>query len=83
MPFLLRSFHDDDHFSAGLSAFHNVSQMMRRVLRMRSVITVGIFTAAALIALRWPVVGMALICLCLAGYLRPDVPATKDVGAEK
>jgi uncharacterized membrane protein len=63
-------------------AHEDVSQMVRRMLRMRSVITVGIFTAAALIALRWPVVGMALICLCLAGYLRPDVPVTKDVGAQ-
>lgn len=64
-------------------ARENVSQLMRRMLRMRSVITVGVFTAAALIALRWPVAGMALICLCLTGYLRPDVPAAKDVSAEK
>ena len=64
-------------------AHEDVPQLMRRMLRMRSVITVGIFTAAAVIALRWPVAGMALICLCLAGYLRPDVPATKDVGVEK
>jgi uncharacterized membrane protein len=64
-------------------AYADVSQLMRRMLRMRAVITVGIFTAAALVALRWPVAGMALICLCLAGYLRPDVPATEDVGDEK
>lgn len=63
-------------------AHEDVSQLMRRMLRMRSVITIGVFTAAALLALRWPVAGMALIGLCLAGYLRPDVPATKDDGAE-
>jgi uncharacterized membrane protein len=64
-------------------AHEDVSQLMRRMLRMRSVITVGVFTAAALIALRWPVAGMVLICLCLAGYLRPDIPATDDdVGDE-
>ena len=34
----------------------------------------------AVIALRWPVVAMALICLCLIGYLRPDSPGPKDVG---
>ncbi|HYB34944.1 MAG TPA: TMEM175 family protein [Mycobacterium sp.] len=28
---------------------------------------------------RWPVVAMALICLCLIGYLRPDIPAPKNV----
>ena len=30
----------------------DVSQLMRRMLRMRSVITIGVFSAAALIALR-------------------------------
>jgi hypothetical protein len=47
---------------------------MRRLLRMRSFITIGVFVAAALIALKWPVVAMALICLCLVTYLRPDLP---------
>lgn len=50
---------------------------MRRLMRMRSFLTLGFFTAAAVVALRWPVAGMALICLCLAGYLRPDVPLTQ------
>jgi hypothetical protein len=47
---------------------------MRRLLRMRSFVTIGVFAAAAFVALKWPVVAMALICLCLVGYLRPDVP---------
>jgi uncharacterized membrane protein len=63
-------------------AHEDVSQLMRRMLRMRSVITIGVFTAAALIALKWPVVGMALICLCLVGYLRPDIPAPKNAAGE-
>jgi hypothetical protein len=46
---------------------------MRRLLRMRSFVTIGVFAAAALVALRWPVVSMALICLCLIGYLRPEI----------
>jgi uncharacterized membrane protein len=56
-------------------AHEDVSQRIRRLLRMRSFVTIGIFAAAALVALRWPVVAMALICLCLVGYLRPDIPA--------
>jgi uncharacterized membrane protein len=64
-------------------AHEDVSQLMRRMLRMRSVITIGVFTAAALIALKWPVVGMALICLCLVGYLRPDIPAPKNAAGEE
>ena len=56
-------------------AHEDVSQRIRRLLRMRSFVTIAIFAAAALVALRWPVVVMALICLCLVGYLRPDIPA--------
>jgi uncharacterized membrane protein len=52
-----------------------VTQLMRRLLQMRSVITIGVFAAAAVIAIWWPVAAMVLICLCLVGYLRPDVPA--------
>ena len=61
-------------------AHEDVSQRIRRLLRMRSFVTIGVFAAAAVIALRWPVVAMALICVCLIGYLRPDVPADKNVG---
>jgi hypothetical protein len=46
---------------------------------MRSFITIGVFAAAAVVALWWPAVGMVLICMCLAGYLRPDVPNVKKV----
>jgi TMEM175 potassium channel family protein len=56
-------------------AHDDVSQVMRRLLRMRSFVTIGVFAAAAVVALKWPVVAMALICLCLVGYLRPDIPA--------
>ena len=52
----------------------DVSQRVRRMLRMRSFITIGVFASAALIALKWPVIAIVLICLCLIGYLRPDVP---------
>lgn len=58
-----------------------LSERMRRLFRMRSFITVGIFTTAALVALKWPVAGMTLICLCLIGYLRPDVPTLRNVGS--
>ena len=61
-------------------AHEDVSQRMRRLLRMRSFITIGVFAAAAVVALKWPVVAMVLICLCLIGYLRPDVPAVKKAG---
>jgi len=56
-------------------AHEDVTQLMRRLLTMRSFVTIGIFLAAAVLATWWPAVAMAMIGLCLAGYLRPDVPA--------
>jgi uncharacterized membrane protein len=55
-------------------AHEDVSGLMRRLLRMRSFVTIGVFVIAAVVALWWPVAAMVLICLCLVGYLRPDVP---------
>jgi len=52
----------------------NISRRVRRLFRMRSFITIGLFTAAAVLALWWPVAGISLICLCLVLYVRPDVP---------
>lgn len=60
-------------------AQEGLTQRVRRLLRMRSFITIGVFAAAAVVALWWPEIGMVLICLCLAGYLRPDVPNAKKV----
>jgi TMEM175 potassium channel family protein len=60
-------------------AGEDVSQLMRRMLQMRSFITMAVFAAAVVIALKWPVVAMTLICLCLVGYLRPDIPGIKKV----
>ena len=63
-----------------LPAHEDVTSRIRRLLHMRSFITIGVFAAAAVIALWWPVAAMMLICLCLIGYLRPDVPAKDDAG---
>jgi uncharacterized membrane protein len=51
-----------------------VSRRMRWLLRMRSFVTILVFALAALIAVKWPVIAVALICLCLIGNLRPDIP---------
>ena len=46
----------------------------RTMMRMRSLLTLVIFAFAAIVALKFPVLGMALICLCLIVYLRPEAP---------
>ncbi|WP_083184609.1 TMEM175 family protein [Mycobacterium malmoense] len=62
-------------------AREDLTDRMRRLMRMRSFITIGVFTAAGVAALWWPLLGMALICLCLIGYLRPDVPTLRKIEA--
>jgi uncharacterized membrane protein len=49
----------------------------RKMMRIRSLVTLGLFAAAAVVALKYPLGGMALICLCLVVYLRPQAPGLK------
>jgi hypothetical protein len=37
-------------------------------------VTLGVFAAAALVALKFPFVGMAMIITCLIVYVRPEAP---------
>lgn len=64
-------------------AHEDISARMRRMMRMRSFLTIGVFVTAALVALWWPAIAMLLICLCLVGYLRPDIPAKMKVGRQQ
>ncbi|PEG60580.1 DUF1211 domain-containing protein [Mycolicibacterium boenickei] len=48
------------------------SARLRRLLRMRSVVTIGVFGASAVVAVWFPATAMVLICACLVLYLRPD-----------
>jgi uncharacterized membrane protein len=50
----------------------------RRMMRVRSLVTLGIFVLAGVVALKYPIGGMALICLCLIIYLRPEAPNIKS-----
>jgi uncharacterized membrane protein len=56
------------------SAPHKVAPRARSVMRMRSFATLAVFAAAGLVALRYPLGGMSMICLCLAVYLSPGAP---------
>jgi uncharacterized membrane protein len=49
-----------------------VSAKARKVMRLRSIATLCIFAAAALVALRYPLVGLGMCCCCLILYLRPE-----------
>ena len=59
---------------AGGFAVVELPQRVREMMRVRSLVTLGIFSTAAVVALRFPIGGMALICICLAVYVRPEAP---------
>jgi uncharacterized membrane protein len=50
---------------------------MAPMMKVRAFFTLGVFSIAMIISLKWPWVGMGLICFCLVLYVRPDVPGTK------
>ena len=59
------------------SAPHKVTPRARSMMRMRSLTTLAVFSTAAVVALRYPIGGMAMICLCLLVYLSPGAPSVQ------
>jgi len=47
---------------------------MRRFMRVRSLTTLCLFGAAAVVALKYPLVGLGICICCLIAYLRPEPP---------
>jgi uncharacterized membrane protein len=55
----------------------DVSPKERRIMRVRSIVTLCIFAAAAIVALKYPLVGLGLCCCCLIVYLKPEAPGAE------
>jgi len=53
-----------------------VSPRVRRIMRFRSIVTLCIFGVAAVVALKYPLLGLGVCCCCLIVYLRPGVQET-------
>jgi uncharacterized membrane protein len=47
---------------------------VRRIMRLRAATTLCLFGVAAVIALKYPLVGLGICICCLILYLRPDPP---------
>jgi uncharacterized membrane protein len=47
-------------------------QKARRIMRVRSISTLCLFAVAAFVALKYPLAGLGICCLCLIVYLKPD-----------
>ena len=52
----------------------HVPAKVRRIMRVRSLTTLCLFGAAAVVALKYPLVGIGICICCLIVYLRPEPP---------
>jgi uncharacterized membrane protein len=52
---------------------HDVPSRVRRIMRIRSVATLGLFGAAAVVA-RYSLAGLGICVGCLVVYLKPEAP---------
>jgi uncharacterized membrane protein len=52
----------------------------RRIMRVRSLTTLCLFGAAAVVALKYPLVGLGICICCLIVYLRPEPPSAQERG---
>ena len=55
-----------------------ITPKVRKIMRARSLITLCVFAAAAVVALRYPIIGLAMCIGCLIFYLRPEPPWAHD-----
>jgi hypothetical protein len=49
-------------------------------MRVRSIATLCLFGAAALVALKYPLVGLGVCVCCLVVYLKPEAPEAEAPG---
>src|SRR5438552_5354576 len=52
----------------------DVPPKVRRIMRVRSIVTLCLFGAAAVLALKYPLVGLGTCVCCLVVYLKPEAP---------
>lgn len=51
---------------------------VRKVMRWRSLVTLCLFGTASIVALRYPIAGLAICIGCLSAYLKPDPARTES-----
>lgn len=55
----------------------DISPAVRRIMRYRSIATLCLFGLAAIVALKYPIAGLAICIGCLIVYLKPDPPEAR------
>ena len=56
----------------------NVPPSVRRIMRLRSIATLCLFGVAAVVALKYPLVGLGICISCLIVYLKPHPPGAEN-----
>jgi uncharacterized membrane protein len=56
----------------------DISRKERKIMRFRSITTLCVFATAAIVALKYPLVGLGMCCCCLIVYLNPEVPGAEN-----
>jgi uncharacterized membrane protein len=51
-----------------------ISAQSRRMMRVRSFLTLAAFTIAMVVSVKFPLLGLGLVSCCLVFYLRPEAP---------
>ena len=59
------------------SPVDDVPPKVRRIMRVRSIATLCVFGTAAVVALRYPLVGLGMCVCCLVVYLKPEAPGAE------
>jgi uncharacterized membrane protein len=62
----------------GPARLRALSPKARRVMHIRSIATLCIFGAAAIVALKYPLAGLGMCCCCLIFYLKPEAPGAAN-----
>jgi uncharacterized membrane protein len=60
------------------SRVDEISSKVRKIMRIRSITTLCLFGLAAVVALKYPLVGLGICMGCLIVYLRPDPPLARE-----
>jgi len=62
------------------ASLKEASPKERRIMRFRSVATLSVFGVAAVVALKFPLIGLGMCCCCLIVYLKPEAPGATIPG---
>ena len=58
----------------GRTPADDVPRKVRGIMRVRSIVTLCLVGVAAVVALKFPLVGLGICCCCLIVYLKPEAP---------